>query len=86
MQIPKDPGLVSQRLEICMNKLTGKIIEVESSLHMSMVDIDVDGDIFSAIILETGATASYLKPQQKVSLIFKETEVCIGKDLSGLIV
>lgn len=68
-----------------MNKLTGKIIAVESSLHMSMVDIDVDGDIFSAIVLETPATASYLKPQQKVSLIFKETEVSIGKDLSGLI-
>jgi len=50
-----------------------------------MVDIDVDGDVFSSIVLETPGTAPYLKQGSSVTLLFKETEVSIGKDLSGLI-
>jgi len=68
-----------------VNKLIGKVILVESSSHMSMVDIDVDGDVFSSIVLETPATATYLKQGSIVTLLFKETEVSIGKNLSGLI-
>lgn len=68
-----------------MNKLTGKIVLVETSPHMSMVDIDVDGDVFSSIVLETPATAAYLKKGSSVNLLFKETEVSIGKNLTGLI-
>jgi len=52
---------------------------------MSMVDIDVDGDVFSSIVLETPASASYLKQGGNVTLLFKETEVSIGKNLIGLI-
>ena len=68
-----------------MNKLIGKVILVETSSHMSMVDIDVDGDFFSSIVLETPASAPYLKKESPVTLLFKETEVSIGKNLSGLI-
>ena len=68
-----------------MNKLTGKVIGVESSLHMSMVDIDVNGDVFTSIVLELPATAGYLKQGRLVDLLFKETEVSIAKNLSGLI-
>jgi molybdopterin-binding protein len=50
-----------------------------------MVDIDVDGDVFSSIVLETPATAAYLKQGSIVTLAFKETEVSIAKNLSGLI-
>jgi len=68
-----------------VNKLTGKIVLVESSQHMSMVDIDVQGDVLSSIVLETPASAPYLKLGNSVSLLFKETEVSIAKNLSGLI-
>ena len=68
-----------------MNKLNGKIVLIESSAHMSMVDIDVDGDVFSSIVLETPSSASYLKQGSPVTLLFKETEVSIAKNLSGLI-
>jgi len=50
-----------------------------------MVDIDVNGDVFSSIVLETPAGASYLKQGSRVAVLFKETEVSIGKNLSGLI-
>ena len=68
-----------------MNKLIGKIVLIESSQHMSMVDIDVEGDVFSSIVLETPISAAYLKQGGPVALLFKETEVSIGKNLSGLI-
>jgi molybdopterin-binding protein len=52
---------------------------------MSMVDVDVDGDVFCSIVLETPASAAYLKQGNRVALLFKETEVSIGKNLIGLI-
>ena len=52
---------------------------------MSMVDIDVEGDIFSSIVLETPDRASYLKIGSSIVLLFKETEVSLAKNLSGLI-
>jgi len=68
-----------------VNKLIGKIVFIESTQHMSMVDIDVQGDVFSSIVLETPASASYLKQGNSVQMLFKETEVSIGKNLTGLI-
>ena len=52
---------------------------------MSLVAIDVDGDVFSSIVLETPSSAGYLKEGGQVTLLFKETEVSIAKNLSGLI-
>ncbi len=68
-----------------MNKLKGKIVRLESSDVMSIVEVDVKVDIFSAIVLETPQSADYLKIGREVSLLFKETEVSIAKNLSGLI-
>ena len=50
-----------------------------------MVGVDVSGDIFSALVLDNPATAAYLKSGRGVEIIFKETEVSIAKNLSGLI-
>ena len=66
-----------------MNKLPGKIMNIESSEHISIVDIDVEGDLFSSVIIETPETADYLKIGNEVFMLFKETEVSIGKALSG---
>ena len=67
-----------------MNKLYGKIVFIESSGDMSIVDADVRGDTFSTIVLETPQSAPYLKIGEEVTLLFKETEVSIGKNLSGM--
>ncbi len=66
-----------------MNKLQGKIMNIESSEHISIVDIDVKGDLFSTVIIETPETADYLRNGKEVFILFKETEVSIGKALSG---
>ena len=68
-----------------MNKLNGTIVNIQSSPEMSIVELAVSGDIFSAMVLETPISAAYLKVGNKVDIIFKETEVSIGRDLSGLI-
>lgn len=68
-----------------MNKLNGKIVAIESNSHLSLVDVAVDGEVFSATLLETPQTAEYLKIGEEVTLLFKETEVSLAKNLTGMI-
>ncbi len=68
-----------------MNQLTGQITAIESNHHLSLVDVTVEGEVFSATLLETPETAPYLRLGQPVTMLFKETEVSLAKNLSGLI-
>lgn len=68
-----------------MNKLRGRITRIESNDHVSLVDVDVSGDIFTATLLETPDDAPYLKVGNVVDVLFKETEVSLAKGLTGLI-
>jgi len=68
-----------------MNQLKGTITAIESNGHMSLVDVAVGGDMFSATLLEAPETVDYLKAGSPVTLLFKETEVALAKDLNGLI-
>ncbi|MCA9407511.1 MAG: hypothetical protein KC733_02385 [Candidatus Omnitrophica bacterium] len=63
-----------------MNILKGTISHVDSSRHTSLVEIDVNGDLFSVVLLETAHTNSCLKENGKVSLMFKETEVFFNRN------
>lgn len=65
-----------------MNRLRGTIVTVEAAGHVRLVDVNVDGTTFSAILLESGER---LQPGLAVTLAFKETEVSLAKNLSGLI-
>lgn len=68
-----------------MNKLKGRIVSIESNDHVSLVDVDVSGDTFTATLLETPDDARYLRVGNSVEVLFKETEVSLAKGLSGLI-
>lgn len=68
-----------------MNKLRGRITAVEFNDHVSLVDVDVGGDSFTATLLETPEDAPYLKVGNTVEVLFKETEVSLAKNLSGMI-
>ena len=62
-----------------MNNFEGFIKTVHVNGNLSIVDIEVTSDILmKAIIIDTPETASYLKSNAKVSILFKETEVIIG--------
>ncbi|NER12862.1 tobe domain protein [Leptobacterium flavescens] len=62
-----------------MNILKGEIKNLSVKDSLSLVYVDVEGITLSAIVIDTPQTAAYLTPGSKIQLIFKETEVIIGK-------
>lgn len=62
-----------------MNCLKGHIKEINVEGKLSLVSVDLGTYICSAIVIETPETASYLKIDNPVKLLFKETEVIIAK-------
>jgi molybdate transport system regulatory protein len=68
-----------------MNKLKATIVHVDSNSHMSLVDLAIGNDVLSATLLETPAQVAYLQVGKQVTVLFKETEVSLAKNLSGLI-
>lgn len=68
-----------------MNSLKGNIVAVKSDEHFSIVEAVVKETTFKSIIIETPATASFLKTGSPVKIMFKETEVSIAKNFSGMI-
>lgn len=68
-----------------MNRLHGIIASVETSNQLSLVDVDVGGDQFTAMVVETPNSAAYLNAGCAVWVLFKETEVSLAKNFSGMI-
>jgi molybdate transport system regulatory protein len=64
-----------------MNCLKGVISAIDSTDAMSIVDVQVGGDTFSSLMLETPRTSHFMVVGKKVTLAFKESEVSISKDL-----
>ena len=68
-----------------MNKIKGKITSVQSSTNISLVGIEFKGFTFSCLIIDTPANVSYLTAGKDIFVLFKETEVSIAKNRTGLI-
>ena len=68
-----------------MNKLKGRIVDIQSSENISIIQVDVEGDVFSSIVLEGKKGPANYKIKDSVTLLFKETEVGLAKDLTGMI-
>ena len=66
-----------------MNRLKGIITAVATEKDISLVTVAAASEIFSALVIDTPDTAAYLKPQHEIIMVFKETEVAIGKNLTG---
>ncbi len=64
-----------------MNIFKGKITFIKVSGSLSLVEVNVDGILFKSIIIETPDTAAWLANGNEINVIFKETEVVIGKGL-----
>jgi molybdate transport system regulatory protein len=67
-----------------MNIVKGKIVSVDSNGELSLVKLFSGGLKFTSIVIDTPETAPYLKPDNSVSIIFKENEVILsnGPDCS----
>lgn len=68
-----------------MNILTGIITQIQQSGAILLVDVDVDGQNFSALLIESTTRPDWLQKSNVIDLVFKETEVSLAKNLSGLI-
>ncbi len=68
-----------------MNKLQGKLQAVQTAGSIALADIDVAGDIMSALLVDGDAQTAQLQPGAAVLVLFQETEVSLAKNLSGLI-
>ena len=72
--------VLSQTLfKVNMNTLSGKIESVAEKGSLSLVKVKVASVTLSAIVIDTHETAAYLQPGHAVKVVFKETEVIIGK-------
>jgi molybdopterin-binding protein len=66
-----------------MNQLQGTITAIESAGDISLVTMLVAGESFSSLVLDTPATAAWLQVGKEIVMVFKETEMAIGKGLTG---
>jgi len=51
---------------------------LETEGDISIVEVDVQGDRITSLVLESAETAGYLAPGSPVTVLFKESEVSIG--------
>ncbi len=65
-----------------MNVLKGKIESINESEHLSLVKVRIGAIFLTAIVIDTFKTAPYLVKDRDIQVIFKETEVIIGKGRS----
>src|ERR1035437_7238304 len=68
-----------------MNSLPGIIKKIQQSGAIQLIDLAVDDQAFSAMLLDSATNQQWMKVDANVSIIFKETEVSIAKDFTGQI-
>ena len=67
-----------------MNILPGTIANIKSHGNLTLVKVTVADLSFTTIVIETPDTASYLKQDASIKVMFKETEVIIAEDDLGI--
>ena len=60
-----------------MNKIKGKIYHIESAEGITLVDIRIDEDEFSSLIINSESTDEYIMVDNEVNMLFKETEISV---------
>jgi len=61
-----------------MNVLKGNIAEIRVNGELSIIRVDMKGNLLSCIVIDTPETADYLVVGGEVRVIFKDTEVIIA--------
>ncbi len=67
-----------------MNKIPGKVTRIVSTGNISSVEIEIAPQYCcSSLVIDTTDSCSYLNENAEVTLLFKEIEVSLAKELSG---
>jgi molybdate transport system regulatory protein len=68
-----------------MNRLHGTLLAIDSAGSVMLIDVEAGGRQYTATLIGAGDDMSDWHSGMQVSLLFKETEVSLGKGLSGLL-
>lgn len=68
-----------------MNVLRGNITRIETDGSLSLISLISYNCHLTTVVVDTPATAPYLKIDLPVNILFKETEVILAKQFSGSI-
>jgi molybdate transport system regulatory protein len=68
-----------------MNRLPGHITKLETAGSIALVEVAVGEQRFTATLVGAGEEVASWPAGMPVTLLFKETEVSLAKNLSGLI-
>ncbi|HEY8027539.1 MAG TPA: TOBE domain-containing protein [Burkholderiaceae bacterium] len=68
-----------------MNRLSGHIAAIAVEGSIALVDVAVGTRLYTAMLLGAGADDQVWRPGAAVTLVFKETEVALARNLSGAI-
>ena len=66
-----------------MNQFTAVIQSIETEDHISLVQVEAAGIIFSTLVIDIPATAAYLREGNEVIMVFKETAMSVAKNVTG---
>lgn len=68
-----------------MNKLNAIIKNIEKSGSIMLVDASIEEFRLFALLIETTNDEQWLYSGNSIKMVFKETEVALAKDLTGII-
>lgn len=68
-----------------MNRIEANIAQISSSGGVILVDMVAENCSMSALLIDVANKPDWLKKDNNVYIIFKETEVSIGKNVEGKI-
>lgn len=68
-----------------MNQLPGQITAIDSHGSIALVDAVAAGQRFTAMLIGAGEEVAAWGPDMKVTLMFKEVEVSLARNLMGQI-
>ena len=61
-----------------MNRFFGTVAALETEGEISLVEIDVQGDRLTSLVLESESSSAYLAKGKPVTVLFKESEVSVA--------
>ena len=68
-----------------MNRLQGTIAAIRSAGRLTLIDVNIGPDQVSGLIIDTPETNPYLRIGHSVWVVFKESDVALGKSSQGQI-
>lgn len=68
-----------------MNAIVGRVVKIQQSGSITLVDVDVKGLALSALMINLPPGSAWIHEGGPIGVLFKETEVSLGKNVQGMI-